>query len=127
MDTIPDSIYFKDTDGRFIRINRAMADRFGLARPGRGGGQVGFRLLHGGARQPGVADERAVIESGQPVIGKEEKETWGNGQVTWVSTTKMPFRDREGRIVGTFGISRDITAAKRAEEALRRERSGSVP
>ena len=59
------------------------------------------------------------MESDNPVVGKEEKETWGGGRVTWVSTTKMPFRDKDGRVVGTFGISRDITAGKRAEEALR--------
>ena len=59
------------------------------------------------------------MESEHPVVGKEEKETWGGGHVTWVSTTKMPLRDKEGRVVGTFGISRDITAWKRAEQALR--------
>src|SRR5262249_11972340 len=64
-------------------------------------------------------DERAVMESDRAVVGKEEKETWSGGRVTWVSTTKLPFRDQEGRIAGTFGISRDITAWKRSEEALR--------
>ena len=59
------------------------------------------------------------MESEQAVIGKEEKETWGGGHVTWVSTTKLPFRDKDGRVVGTFGISRDITARKLAEAALR--------
>ena len=59
------------------------------------------------------------MRTGQPVVGKDEKETWGSERVAWVSTTKMPLRDKEGRVVGTFGISRDITAWKRAEEALR--------
>jgi two-component system sensor histidine kinase/response regulator len=119
MDTIPDSIYFKDSDGRFIRINRAMADRFGLREPAGAVGKTDFDFFTEEHASQACADERAVIESGQPVIGKDEKETWGSGQVTWVSTTKMPFRDRDGRIVGTFGLSRDITAAKRAQEALR--------
>jgi PAS domain S-box-containing protein len=119
MDTIPDSIYFKDIDCRFIRINRAMADRSGLADPAEAAGKTDFDIFTEEHAAEAAADERAVIESGHPLVGKEEKETWGHGQVTWVSTTKMPLRDQDGRVVGTFGISRDITVAKRAEEALR--------
>ena len=59
------------------------------------------------------------MQTGQPIIDMEERETWPNRPDTWVSTTKMPLRDAQGRIVGTFGISRDITARRRAEEALR--------
>ncbi len=65
------------------------------------------------------ADEQAIIRTGQPAVGKEEKEVWRDGRVRWVSTTKMPFRDQDGKIVGTFGVSRDITKLKLAEEALR--------
>jgi signal transduction histidine kinase len=53
-------------------------------------------------------------------VGKDEKETWPNGTVSWVTTTKLPLRNKQGEIVGTFGISRNITERKRAEEALRR-------
>jgi len=52
-------------------------------------------------------------------VGKEEKEIWPDGHVTWASTTKMPLRDSEGHITGTFGVSRDITGFKQAEESLR--------
>jgi PAS domain S-box-containing protein len=119
MDTVPDMIYFKDTDGRFLRVNQALAVRFGLADPAEAVGRTDFDFFteeHAGQAQ---GDERAVIETGHPIVGKEEKETWGHGRVSWVSTTKMPIHDRDGRIIGTFGISRDITAWKRAEEALR--------
>ena len=58
-----------------------------------------------------------MIRSGEPIT-KEEKETWPDGSVSWALSTKLPMRDEQGKIVGTFGISRDITARKRAEEAL---------
>jgi PAS domain S-box-containing protein len=119
MDTIPDSIYFKDIEGRFLRINRAMAHRSGLTDPTEAVGKTDFDIFTEEHASEAAADERALIESNHLVVGKEEKETWGSGQVTWVSTTKMPLRDQDGRIVGTFGISRDISASKRAEEALR--------
>ena len=73
MDTIPDSIYFKDCDGRFIRINRAMADRFGLREPAGAVGRSDFDFFTDEHASQACADERAVIESGQPVIGKDEK------------------------------------------------------
>jgi len=58
------------------------------------------------------------MRSGKPLVGREEKETWPDGSVTWVSTTKQCLRDEKGEVIGTFGISRDITARKKAEEEL---------
>ena len=60
-----------------------------------------------------------MIRTGEPIVSLEEREVWPDGHETWASTTKMPFRDREGTIIGTFGISRDITQRKREEEELR--------
>ena len=65
-----------------------------------------------------MEDEQQIFRSGQPVLDKEEKETWPDGHTTWVATTKMPLYDEAGQIVGTFGISRDITERKQAAEAL---------
>lgn len=62
------------------------------------------------------------MSTGQPVVAHVEKETWPDRPNTWVSTTKMPLRDNDGRIVGTFGISRDITELKRAQDELRKAR-----
>ena len=67
-----------------------------------------------------MADEREIIRTGKPIIDLEEKETWPDREDTWVSTTKMPLRDAQGNIIGTFGISRDITEKKRAAEKLAR-------
>ena len=64
------------------------------------------------------ADEQEIVRTGTSMVGKDEKETTPDGRVTWVTTTKLPLRDKNGEIVGTFGISRDITARRNAEEAL---------
>ena len=58
------------------------------------------------------------MQSGKPMLHKEEKETWPDGRVTWVNTSKLPLRDQRGRVIGSFGVSRDITERKRAEESL---------
>jgi phosphoserine phosphatase RsbU/P len=76
-----------------------------------------FSTLHA---EGALADERKIIRTGEPIIDYEEKETWPDREDTWVSTTKMPLRDAQGNIVGTFGISRDITEKKRAAEKLAR-------
>jgi len=124
MDTIPDHIYFKDTDSCFIRINRAMARWLGLSDPAQALGKTDFDFFSEEHARQAYADEQEIMRTGRPIVGKEEKETWSDGRETWVSTTKVPLCDREGRIIGTFGISRDITERKRAEqerEKLRRE------
>ena len=66
-----------------------------------------------------MADEQEIIRTGQPMVDTEEKETWRDGRATWALTTKIPLYNDDREIVGTFGISRDITERKQAAEALR--------
>lgn len=120
MDNVPDTIYFKDRDSRFTRINRHAAVRHGLASPSLAVGLTDFDLFTEEHAAQALRDEQQIIRTGQPLVNVEEKETLADGQVRWVSTTKMPLRDRQGDIVGTFGISRDITARKNVEEQLQR-------
>ena len=118
MDNIPDSIYFKDKASQFVMINRGQAKRFGLADPRLGMGKSDADFFASDYAKQTLADEQRVMQTGQPLVGVEEKETWLDGRVTWVSMTKMPLRDRAGRVFGTFGISRDITEHRRIEQVL---------
>ncbi len=118
MDTIPDHIYFKDADSRFTMISRALADSFGLDDPEEAIGKTDRDFFSDRHAEKALADEREIMRSGRPVVGVEEKETWPDGHETWVSTTKLPLAYAGGTILGTFGISRDITARKLADAAL---------
>ncbi len=118
-ESLPDHIYFKDRDSRFIRVNRALAQWFGVEQAEDLLGKSDSDFFVGEHAEQALADEREVMRTGLPLIDKEEKETWADGRVTWSSTTKMPLQDENGEIVGTFGISRNITDRKRAEEELK--------
>ena len=119
MDNLPDVIYFKDRASHFTRINRALAQEFAVDDPTLAIGKTDFDFFADEHAREAFADEREIMRTGEPVLDKEEKEVWPDGRTTWVATTKMPLRDAKGNIIGTFGVSRDITARKQAEEALR--------
>jgi PAS domain S-box-containing protein len=123
MQNLPDHIYFKDTFSRFVRINTSQAHRFGLSDPAQAVGKSDFDFFTEEHARPAYEDEQNIIKTGQPILNLEERETWPDHPDTWVSTTKMPLRDETGNIVGTFGVSRDITERKQMEEALARERN----
>lgn len=114
MNHVPDHVYFKDRDSRIIRISKALAQLFGVSDPAQAVGKTDFDFFTEEHARQAYEDEQAIIRTGQPVT-KEERETWAGRPDTWVSTTKAPLRDEEGNVVGTFGISRDITERRRAE------------
>lgn len=118
LENIPDRIYFKDADSRFIRISRAMAKMFGLSSALEAVGKSDSDYFTSEHAEQALADERQVIRTGQPIIGKIEKETLPDGGIGWVITTKMPLRNAQGEIVGTCGISKDFTAQKALGDEL---------
>jgi len=124
MDNIPDQIYFKDADSRFVLISRTQATRFGLRHVGEAVGKTDFDFFTEAHARPAFETEQEILRTGLPVVDIEERETWPDGSETWVSTSKMPLRDEDGSIVGTFGISHDITERKRAEEQIRSLNAG---
>ena len=125
MENVPDHIYFKDEQSRFIRINRALSDQFHLASPDDAIGKTDADFFTNEHAQQALGDERRVLETGEPILEMEERETWPDGRIGWVSTNKMVMRDRAGNVIGTFGISRDITARKLAEAEAHRAREAA--
>lgn len=123
MDHVPDLIYFKDRQSRFVRINRALARHVGLDDPQAAVGQTDHDVFANGHAGPALADEQEIMRTGRPLVGKVEKEILRDGRESWVLTTKVPRRDTTGQIIGTFGISRDITELKLIEDELAAERN----
>ena len=117
MNNIPDHLYFKDTESRFIRISKSNNPSFRIQDSAEAIGKTDFDFFTEEHAQAAFSDEQEIIRTGRSLI-KEEKETWADRPDTWASSTKMPLRDKEGKIIGTFGISRDITERKRFEEEL---------
>ena len=114
-------IYFKDLMSRFLFVSEGWIE---AVAPGWAAGELtgktDFDVFTEEHAAAAFADEQEIIRTGEPIVGQVERETFaGPGRAdTWVSTTKVPLRDDRGEIIGTFGISRDITAQIRAESAL---------
>ena len=123
LENLPDRIYFKDDESRFLRISRAVVEQFKLGDQSQAVGKTDFDFFTAEHAQVALNDERLVMRTGEPIIGKVERETLPDGNITWALTSKLPMRDKNGRIVGNFGISRDITAIKRIESELAEERN----
>jgi PAS domain S-box-containing protein len=119
LDNSPDHIYFKDTQSRFIRSSTAQALQFGMKTADGLVGKSDFDVFSEEHARPAFEDEQEIIRTGVPMIGKVEKETWIDGRPdTWALTTKMPLRNRHGDIIGTFGITKDISELKHAERQI---------
>lgn len=115
METAPALIFFKDNAGRFIRVNQAQAAFFGLKSPVEILGRTHHEFFSPAEAAQATEDEQFVLQTGRPVLDKLEKVTASDGSVKWFSTSRMPMRDMSGSIIGTFGLSTDVTAQKKGE------------
>ena len=112
-------VYFKDRMSRFLLVSASWLAAYA---PGRTqadlAGKTDFDVFTAEHASAAFADEQRIIETGEPLVAQVERETYSGRPDAWVSTTKMPLRDERGEIIGTFGISRDVTAQIRAEHTL---------
>ncbi|MEI7728438.1 MAG: PAS domain-containing protein [Verrucomicrobiota bacterium] len=118
LDHIPDRVYFKDREGRFIRVSRAEAQFLGATTPGEVIGKTDFDFFVPELAKVTWADEQRVMSTGQPMIGKVERKLHLDGRTGWALVAKIPLNDHAGELLGTCGISKDITALKETEAAL---------
>jgi PAS domain S-box-containing protein len=118
MANLPDKIYFKDIQSRFVKNSAAHARQFGLASPDELTGKTDFDFFAESHARPAFEDEQEIIRTGRPVMDKEEREESKDGQITWAASTKIPWLDAAGKIIGIMGVSRDITARKKLEAQL---------
>ena len=123
LENVPDRIYFKDRTSRFIRINHALTELLRLARPEDAYGKTDADFYDAAHSSAALEDEMRVMETGEPLLGKIEFETLADGRRSWSLTTKLPLRDQRGRIIGTCGISREITELKEMEMRFAAERN----
>lgn len=118
MDNIPDTIYFKDVNSRFTRINKAQAQMLGVKSPVDAIGKTDYDFFTPEHAKDAYNDEQNIVRTGKPIVNKVERIKRADGQFLWVSATKVPIRDSANRVVGIVGISRDITEHRTMEEEL---------
>lgn len=119
MQNMPDTIYFKDREARFTRINDAKAKNLGLNSPDEAIGKTDLDYFKGSIAREAYEDDMNIIRTGKAIIGKEEKLTYKDGAERWVSATKVPVSNKEGEITGLIGISRDITDSKMIADKIK--------
>jgi PAS domain S-box-containing protein len=112
-------VYFKDMRSRFLLVSAGWVDAIAPGcTPQAVIGKTDFDFFSHEHAAAAFEDEQRIIATGEAIVGKLERETFADANDIWVSTSKMPLRDERGRIIGTFGISRDVTAQVKAENAL---------
>ncbi len=122
LDNVPDRIYFKDAQCRFVQCNQAVARRLNVESPEQVIGKTDFDFYPAAKAEEFHQDEQKLIKTGIPLLNKIEQLVKPGGEVSWASVTKTPLRGLDGKITGLVGISRDITELKQAEEDLRQSR-----
>ena len=118
LENVPDLVYFKDTSSRFIAVSKSKARRHGCDAPAELVGKSDRDFFSAQHAEATFAEEAEVMRAGIPIVGRCNKIVWADGHITWARTSKLPLRDERGEIIGTFGITQDITDQRRAEDAL---------
>ena len=119
MDHLPDTIYFKDRNSRFLRVNRAQFEKLGFSSEADVIGKTDADFFSDQLATSARQDELDIMRTGEPIVDKIEHLTWDNFPDTWATATKLPWRDAQGKVIGTFGVSRDVTRQVQAENTLK--------
>lgn len=117
-DTVPLHVYFKNRDHEFVLANQAIALWLGFSRPEELYSKRDRDIFSKEHWQEAEADELKIMETGEPIIGSIEKETWSGKDDTWVVTSKYPWRGSDGEVIGTFGVSSDISDLMSTQQKL---------
>jgi PAS domain S-box-containing protein len=121
--SVEERVYFKDLASRFLLVSEGWLEAIGESRSLEDAiGKTDHDFFSAPHADKARADEQAIIATGEPIVGKHELETFSDRPDLWAQTTKMALRDEHGMIVGTWGITRDVTAQMQAEAALRASR-----
>jgi len=118
IDNLPDLIYVKDTERRFLIANKRLAEVLGVSSPEEVIGKTVFDFFPEKVARACDESDQAVLRTGEPLINFEETLYDPTGRTEWVLTTLVPLRDGQGHIVAFVGIDRDITKRKIAEKHL---------
>ena len=123
LEHIPDIVFFKDSDSKFITMSNSLARRIGAGGPREliGKSDEDFFVEESAERMR--EDEKQIVSTGNSIAARIGKQVWKDGRVTWQLTSKLPLRDERGAIIGTFGFSRDVTKEFELESALRQANS----
>ena len=118
MDNIPDSVYFKDLNSKYLRVNEAYAKKLGLSSQEEAIGKTDFDLFELSYTEQTYSDEQQIISIGKSIDNKTEAVRFPGGQIRWMQTTRFPYKDETGTIAGVVGISHDITEQEIAKKSL---------
>ncbi len=120
MENLPAHVYFKDLHSAYLSVSRSKAQSHGLE-PEQLKGKSDFEVFGPGHARRAFNDEQHIIATGENLVDVEERIVWPDGRISWMSATKLPLRDAAGKIIGTFGISHDITSRKESEARIREQ------
>ncbi|MGA2612134.1 MAG: PAS domain S-box protein [Spirochaetia bacterium] len=120
INNLPDHIYLRDREDRFILANRAVAEFMGAGDPSVLVGKKDSDFYAPEVAAQFAADDRQILQGGKSIINQERCDRSASGALRWVMTTKVPIVDGSGQVIGLVGIGRDFTESRETKEALRR-------
>jgi len=115
LDAIPDAVCFKDSQNRFILVNKAMTKRF-MVQPEMMIGKTDFDFLPVDQAQKTSEEDRRIVQSGSSMMDTIERIVEKDGSEHWYSVTKVAWKDQSGKIIGTLGLYRNVTEEKKTQE-----------